>query len=77
MRGMGNSLFPMLVSIMCICVFRVVWILTVFAAFPTQNILYASYPISWTLSACIQFVSFMIHKKKVIRRMTGEAAAQA
>lgn len=78
MRGMGNSIFPMFVSIMCICVFRVFWILTVFAAFPTQNILYASYPISWTLSACIQFICFMIHKNKVVRRMAAEtAAAQA
>ena len=78
MRGMGNSIFPMFVSIMCICVFRVFWILTVFAAFPTQNILYASYPISWTLSACIQFICFMIHKNKVVRRMAAETAgAQA
>jgi len=77
MRGMGNSVFPMFVSIMCICVFRVFWILTVFAAFPTQTVLYASYPISWALSACIQFVCFMIHKNKVVRRMTAETAAQA
>ncbi len=77
MRGMGNSIFPMFVSIMCICVFRVFWILTVFAAFPTQTVLYASYPISWTLSACIQFACFMVHKKKVVRQMAAEAAAQA
>lgn len=75
MRGMGKSLFPMIVSIMCICVFRVVWILTVFAAFPTQTVLYVSYPISWALSAVIQFTCFMIHKKKVVRQMTAETAA--
>ena len=77
MRGMGKSVFPMLVSIMCICVFRVVWILTAFAAFPTQTVLYISYPISWALSAVIQFVCFMIHKEKVVRRMNAELAAHA
>ena len=75
MRGMGNSIFPMFVSIMCICVFRVFWILTVFAAFPTQTVLYASYPISWALSACLQFICFTIHKKKVISMMAAEASA--
>lgn len=77
LRGTGNSLFPMLMSILTICVFRVIWIFTAFAAFPTPEVLYWSYPISWALASSVHFISFMVHKKKVVRRMKEELAAEA
>ena len=44
MRGLGYSVVPMIVSIMGACVFRIVWIHTIFAANHTLFILYISYP---------------------------------
>lgn len=76
LRGTGNSLFPMLMSILCICVYRVVWIYTAFAAWPTPEVLYASYPISWALASCVHFVTFLIHKRKVVKMMKAELAAE-
>jgi len=69
LRGTGNSLFPMFVSIMSICVFRVVWIYTAFAAFPTAEVLYASYPISWTLATTVHFTCFVVHMRKVTPKL--------
>ena len=56
MRGLGKSIPPMLVSLIGSCLFRVVWIFTVFAAFPTPIVLYISYPISWVLTALAHFI---------------------
>ncbi len=46
-RGLGYSIMPMLVSMVGACVFRVIWIFTVFRMYHTLFTLYVSYPISW------------------------------
>lgn len=64
MRGLGKSITPMIVSLLGSCVFRVAWIYTVFALFPTLEVLYISYPISWVLTAAVHFLfCFGILKK--------------
>ena len=55
MRGLGRSVAPMLVALMGSCVFRVVWIYTVFAAFPSMFVLYLSYPFSWSVTAAVHY----------------------
>ena len=47
LRGMGYSIMPMLVSLTGACLFRIVWIMTIFKAHHSLEILYVSYPISW------------------------------
>lgn len=64
MRGMGYSILPMLIVLLGTCVFRVVWIYTVFPLNPVySNVLY-SYPASWIITMIISFVSFLIVYKK-------------
>ena len=65
MRGLGYSVVPMIVSIMGACVFRIVWIHTIFAANHTLFILYISYPISWLLTSLIHFISYIIVYRKI------------
>lgn len=60
LRGMGKSVMPMIISIMGICVFRVVWILTLFPHYPTLETLYISYPITWILTSVINGAVFYI-----------------
>lgn len=57
-RGLGNSLLPMIVSVSGICVFRLIWLYIVFPQQPTLQILFLSYPISWTLTALIHFICY-------------------
>ena len=68
MRGMGRSLVPMIVSLVGTCAFRVIWIYTIFRAYPTLNILFVSYPISWVLTAAVQFVCYLIVRKHVMKK---------
>lgn len=50
-RSMGKSLVPTLIVICGACVFRVVWICTVFAYFGTTVSLYLLFVCSWVLTA--------------------------
>ncbi|MBR4880726.1 MAG: MATE family efflux transporter, partial [Clostridia bacterium] len=64
LRGMGSSAVPMIISIAGICAFRVIWNYTAFKAYPTPECLYASFPISWAITATCQFIAFfMVYKK--------------
>ena len=56
MRGLGKSLSPMIVSLVGSCVFRIVWIYTVFAANHSLLVLYLSYPLSWLLTTAVHFL---------------------
>ncbi len=60
LRGLGKSFVPMLISIAGICGFRIVWIYTVFAKIGTLDILYVSYPVSWTITSVTCTVMFYI-----------------
>lgn len=66
-RGMGNSFRTMIASILGICIFRVLWIYTVFARIPTLESLYISYPISWILTALGQLVLCRMTYKKTVQ----------
>lgn len=65
LRGMGRSVMPMLVSLAGACLFRVVWIYTVFAQYRSLETLYISYPISWIITAMIHFICFLFIYRKV------------
>ncbi len=64
LRGTGYSVMPMIVSLAGVCVLRIVWILTVFAANPTQEILYISYPLSWFVTFAAHMACYMLIARK-------------
>lgn len=66
MRGIGCSLLPMVVSLTGACLFRVVWIYTIFAANHTPECLFISYPISWVLTSSVHLISYFIVRKKLL-----------
>ena len=63
-RGMGYSIMPMLVSLTGVCVFRVVWIYTIFQQHRTLETLYISYPITWTLTFVAHTICFVVAFRK-------------
>ncbi len=68
LRGMGCSVMPTIVSLTGACLFRIVWIYTIFYKYQTLNSLYISYPISWTLTLLAHFVCFIIVYKKLLKK---------
>ena len=66
LRGMGYSIMPMLVSLTGACLFRVVWIYTVFQRIHTLECLYISYPISWALTFLVHLICFAIVYRRIL-----------
>lgn len=72
LRGIGYSIMPMLVSLTGACLFRIVWIYTIFQEVRTLPCLYISYPISWILTFSVHLICFLIVYKKLFRKSSGQ-----
>ena len=59
LRGIGYSMLPMVVSLLGACAFRIVWVVTIFAAMPTMPVLMLSYAVSWFLTFAVLLIFFM------------------
>lgn len=53
-RGLGKSVVPMVIVISGSCVFRIIWVFTIFAYFKTIPSLYLLYIFSWTVTAIFE-----------------------
>lgn len=72
LRGIGYSIMPMLVSLTGACLFRIVWIYTVFQEVRTLPCLYISYPISWILTFSVHLICFLIVYKKLFGKSSSQ-----
>ena len=57
-RGLGRTVAPTFIVILGSCVFRVVWVYTIFAYFGTLPSLYLLFACSWTVTAIAEMVYF-------------------
>ena len=75
LRGMGYSFIPMAITIGFVCGFRVIWLFTVFAQWPTLEVLYMSYPITWGLAAFFDGVCYFLVRRHLgkKRRLANES----
>ena len=67
LRGMGQSVIPMIISLVGVCGFRLIWIATVFQIPAYHHILtiYTAYPVTWAITALLQFVCWLILMKQL------------
>ena len=65
-RGIGKSVGPTVIVILGSCVFRVIWVYTVFAWLGTITSLYLLYIFSWAITGAAEIVYFRRSYKKVI-----------
>ena len=63
-RGLGRSVAPPIMVILGSCVFRVIWIYTIFAYFHTITSLYLLYMFSWILTGVAEYIYFRITYKR-------------
>ena len=72
MRGYGKSLEPAIISLLGICVLRIVLVYTVFQDNPSFEVLMSVYPISWVVTSTMLFIGYF----RLIRRLQrGEKKA--
>lgn len=75
LRGMGYSITPMVVSLTAVCIFRMIWIATIFQSIHTPVILYLSYPVSWIFAAIGHYINYLYAMKKLKKLQAAEACA--
>lgn len=75
MRGMKRSTVPSLLNIIGICGPRIIWTLLVFPAYrgmfalasDALTFLFVCYPVSWIISAILQWSYYLIVRRKLLR----------
>lgn len=68
-RGLGKTILPTIIVILGSCVFRIIWVYTVFAYFHTIQSLYLLYVFSWGITAIAEFACFIhIYRRLQIRQ---------
>ena len=64
LRGMGNSLIPMILTSLGVCLLRVVWIFTAVRVWRDIRILILSYPLAWAVTSILFIIYFIYYTKK-------------
>ncbi|MEE0204751.1 MAG: MATE family efflux transporter [Oscillospiraceae bacterium] len=76
MRGMGYGIMPMLVSLVGSCLFRILWVQTIFQVYHTLPMLYISWPITWVITFLMHVVCYcgiwVKHRKDFVERIPAE-----
>ena len=74
-RGLGKTVVPTVIVVLGSCVFRVIWVYTIFAHFHTIPALYLLYPCSWILTALAEIAYFASCYKRAMAIFRKPAAA--
>ena len=76
MRGTGYSTVPTVITGLCACLFRIVWVVVIVSRWHTVEMLALAYPISWILAALVFYIVYLrgnwLKKRIAICGMTPE-----
>lgn len=64
LRGLNRSILPMIVSLLGACGLRIVWIFTIFKAYPSLQNIYISYPVSWFITGFVHLICLLFVLRK-------------
>ncbi len=66
LRGMGDVIVPMIITMSCTCILRSAWVFTAVKAYPTLDVLIFNYPLTWFISAVlfVVYYIYLIKRKK-------------
>ena len=72
LRGAGDAVWPVVIIGIGICLFRVIWVVTVFAHFGTLLSLCLSYTVSWTITSAALVIYYKkgrwINRRRLVDR---------
>jgi Na+-driven multidrug efflux pump len=68
MRGLGHSLCPTLITMICICGIRISWILAAAPRFNSLWGLYLAFPLSWVVGGTASVIALVIYYRRFGRK---------
>lgn len=73
LRGSGHALYPAISTMIGTCVFRILWICTIFRSNPTLSMLYHAFPLSWCMTIILVNCGFLLiqYQSKLRPSQTG------
>lgn len=72
LRGLGYSILPTVLTVIGSCVFRIIWVFTLFRAVGSFQSLIIVYPVSWIFTGTMVIIAYAI----VRHRMQKQASAE-
>lgn len=63
LRGRGNVLVPVVITLLGVCVLRIIWLAGVMKISPTVHAIIFSYPVTWVVTA-MAFIGYYLRKGK-------------
>ena len=70
LRGIGFSMLPTFISVFGACIFRILWISTIFKLNPVINNIYIVYPLSWLITLIGLSIMYIYNYRKLKNRLT-------
>ena len=64
LRGMGYAMTQTVISLVFICLVRIMWVSFILPINNTYEMVFVSYPVTWVLAAVATWVAYMIAKKR-------------
>lgn len=65
LRGLGYSIFPMIVSLVGACGLRLLWIAFIFPLNPIADSVYVSYPVTWIVTSSAHILTYIYAMRKI------------
>lgn len=63
LRGVGNVIVPVVITLVGVCIMRIVWLAVVLKVSPTLSAIIFSYPVTWILTA-LAFILYYIRQDR-------------
>lgn len=61
LRGVGNVMVPVVITLVGVCLMRIIWLAVVLKVSPTLSAIIFSYPVTWILTA-LAFIVYYLYK---------------
>ena len=73
LRGIGKSVSPMIMTLAGVCVFRIIWIFTIFRSYHTMQMLFYSYPVSWAITEAALIITYFVERNKLLKKDAAQS----
>lgn len=67
LRGMGDVMIPTLITLLGVCILRLIWVAVVLQVSPTVNAIIYSYPVTWIATAVLFILYYLYKKKRILK----------
>ena len=69
LRGMGDVIIPMIMTMLGVCGFRIAWVLFVVPLEPSMATIASNYPVSWGITALFFIVYYGVKIRRVGKKL--------